>query len=119
MPDIERYPDGDVEDEISAYRVSKPFIPHVLDEELATELGRDKVDIVFEGEPASASEDEPVTIYLPHDISVKQVTRILAAHDTTPVEPDDPMADIKEKLGRGETLSNDQVTSVLKFLLGV
>lgn len=116
MPEIERHPEGDVEDVVSGYRVYKPFVPHVLDEELATELGRAKVDIAFEGDPATASEDEPVIIYIPHDISVKQVTRILAVHETNVV---DPLADIKEKLRRDEGLEGPEIGAVLKFLLGI
>ena len=93
-----------------------PFIPHVLDEELATELGRDKVDIAFEGDPATASEDEPVIIYIPHDIPVKQVIRILAAPEIDVV---DPLGDIKDKLKRNDGLEGSEIGAVLKFLLGI
>jgi hypothetical protein len=117
MAELERYPEGDVEDFLSGYKISKPFVPHVLDEELATELGRPKVDIAFEGDPATASVEEPVIVYLPHDIPVKQVARILAAHDTS--EPVDPLADIKEKLRRDEGLEGPEIGAVLKFLLGI
>jgi hypothetical protein len=117
MPDVERHPEGDVEDVVSGYRVYKPFVPHVLDEELATELGRDKVDIAFEGDPATASEDEPVIIYIPHDIPVKQVTRILAAHETAPAV--DALDDVRGKLERDEELNDREVRAVLKFLLGI
>jgi hypothetical protein len=118
MPDVERHPEGDVEDVVSGYRVYKPFVPHLLDEELATELGRDKVDIAFEGDPATASEVEPVIIYIPHDIPVKQVTRILDAH-TIDAAVVDALADIKEKLKQDESLSESEVNAVLKFLLGI
>jgi hypothetical protein len=117
MSEIERHPEGDVEDVVSSYRVFKPFVPHVLDEELATELGRTKVDIAFDGDPTTASEQDPVIIYIPHDIPVKQVTRILAAHDAT--DTADPLADIKEKLRRNEGLEGSEIGAVLKFLLGI
>ena len=116
MPDVERHSEVDIEDVVSGYRITKPFIPHVLDAELAAELGRDKVDITFSGDPAQASEEQPVIALLPADLTVKQVGRVLAAHDPTEV---DLLADIKAKLGRHEELSPAEITMALRSLLGV
>jgi hypothetical protein len=117
MADLERYPDGDVEEDgLLAYRLFRPVLPHVLVEELEAEAGLEALHLTIEGDIDAASEESPVIIYVPEAVNTKHLTRVLASHDHN--APPHPMDAIREKLGRDDELTMEEVSQALKFLLG-
>lgn len=117
MADLERYPDGDLEEEaLLAYRLFRPVMPHVLVEELEAEAGTQALHLSFEGDISAASEEAPVVIYVPEAVNTKHITRVLASHDHSTAPH--AMDAIKGKLSRNEQLSIEEVSRALKFLLG-
>jgi hypothetical protein len=116
MADVERYPDGDVEGSVLAYKLKRPVLPHVLIEELRDEVGEAAQHMAFEGDITVASEDDPVIIYLPEGVNLKQLSRVLASHDPNP--PPHEMDVIRAKLANDEPLLTQEVFQALKYLLG-
>jgi hypothetical protein len=116
MADLERFPDGDVEGSVLAYRLFRPVLPHVLVEELEAEAGAEALHLSFEGDISTASQEDPVVIYVPETVNTKHLTRVLASHDHR-VAPH-AMDAIREKLGRNDELTTEEVSQALKFLLG-
>jgi hypothetical protein len=116
MADLERYPEGDAES-ILAYRLTRPVLPHVLIDELQAEVGAEAtMHLAFEGDIAAASEEQPVIIYLPEEVNLRQLNRVLAQHDPNP--PPHEMDVIRAKLANDEPLLTQEVFQALKYLLG-
>lgn len=112
MADIERLPERDSEGVMHAYKVTTPFLAHVLSAELAKEHNRDQVHVAFEG----PDEDGMVVVWLPPDLDDRVVKRVFAAHNAI---EEDPLAEIKAKLRIGEKeLSLEEITTVIKHLIG-
>jgi hypothetical protein len=117
MADLERYPDGDVEENgLLAYRLFRPVLPHVLVEELEAEAGTEALHLTFEGDISAASEEDPVIIYVPETVNTKHITRVLASHDHRAAPH--AMDAIRMKLDHDEQLTMEEVSQALKFLLG-
>ena len=116
--EITRAPEHDTEGVMHTWWTTKPFLAHVLAEELAKEHGLDKADVplAFEGDPTQADEDHPVLIHMPPDLDPKKIERVFTAHTG---EVEDPLYEIKAKLRLGEKeLSLEEITTVLKHLIG-
>lgn len=108
MPDITRLPERDSEGVMHAYEVTTPFLAHVLSAELAKEHSLDQVHVAFEGPDAEGK----TVVWLPPDLDERIVKRVFGAH--TGVE-EDPIADLREKLARDETLTLEEVSRYLKL----
>jgi len=77
---IQRHVEYDFNGKI-AFNVTKPFVPHVLDAELAQQHGWDKCAISTYGNPALASEENPVVVWVTEDINPKFFKNVLSNHE--------------------------------------
>jgi hypothetical protein len=101
-----------------AFSVTKPVVLHLLDEEITKAHGwRKDSGLVAEGDPASASEDSPVTVWvLRADAETNTVRKAVTAHQGVE-DVSDEVAPLRAKAQSGEDLSADEMQVAIRLLL--
>ena len=105
----------------AAFEVYKPFDPEILDDQLTAEMGwRKNAGLAIEGDPATASDEAPVVVWVLRgsEVDTSAVKRVVTAHsrpegDTGVSEWDTLVAKARE----GEDFSDEEMVSAMRTLL--
>lgn len=101
-----------------AFVISKPVVLHDLDVEITKAHGwRKDAGLVCEGDPSTASEQDPVTIWvLRDDAETNTVKKAVTAHQGVEDAPDE-LAALREKASTDEALTSDEMQMAIRLLL--
>lgn len=107
-----------------AFVLTSPVRPDQLDHELVKAAKwRKPADLVIEGDPEAASEEQPVLVYVRHENADEDLLlQVLGAHTPDPEWREDkadlaPVKDLIARLHAGADLSKAETSAVLRHLL--